>query len=245
MKKIALEPGFPNLRTMLEFSVFQKNLGQVQTRIAKACEACSRPAQNVRLLPVTKTHPVEASYFARRAGLLAVGENRVQEAVSKRPQGPPDLRWELIGHLQSNKTRLAVATFDRIQSLDSPELARRLASLCAEAGKVMPVLLQANAGADAAKSGAVDFDALRSLADVAFSLPQLRVEGLMTIPPLNADSSVARRSFETLRSWRDRLEAAFGKALPELSMGMSSDIEAAIAAGSTQVRVGTALFGSR
>ena len=230
---------------MLEFAVFQKNLEHLQARIVAACEACGRPTQSVRLLPVTKTHPAEVAHFVSRTGLLAIGENRVQEAAEKRPQAPPGLRWELIGHLQSNKARLAVTIFDRIQSLDSPDLARRLASLCTEAGKVMPVLLQANAGADAAKSGAVDFDALCTLAEATLSLPQLQVEGLMTIPPLDANPDIARRTFETLRIWRDRLETAFGWQFPELSMGMSGDIEAAIAAGSTQVRVGTALFGRR
>jgi pyridoxal phosphate enzyme (YggS family) len=234
-----------NNPTMSNRDEFLANLAAVRTRIEAACAVAGRPPQSVALLPVTKTHSFEAALFAYEAGLPSVGENRVQEAVEKRPLAPPSLRWELIGHLQSNKAKLAVETFDRVQSLDSVELAERLARLCREAGKKMPVFLQANSGADAAKFGSGDFDALARLAQRVTALPELRLEGLMTIPALDADLSVARRAFETLREWRDKLEVQLGTRLPELSMGMSGDLEEAIAAGSTLVRVGTALFGKR
>lgn len=221
------------------------NLAAVRQRIHAACAAANRDPASVALLPVTKTHPPEAALFAHEAGFVSVGENRVQEAAAKRPDAPAALRWELIGHLQSNKAAAALAAFDRIQSLDSIGLAERLDRLAADAGKVLPVLLQANSGADAAKFGTGDFDALLRLAERAAALPALRLEGLMTIPALDADTAVARRAFDTLREWRDALEARLGTRLPELSMGMSGDLEEAVAAGSTLVRVGTALFGKR
>ncbi|MDR2845266.1 MAG: YggS family pyridoxal phosphate-dependent enzyme [Puniceicoccales bacterium] len=230
---------------MLDNSIFLKNLAAVRTRIADACAACGREPRSVALLPVTKTHPADAAQFAYEAGLGAVGENRVQEAAEKRPLAPAGLRWELIGHLQSNKIKQAVATFDRIQSVDTPELATRLGRHCAEIGKTLPVLLQANASSDPAKFGAVGLDDLLRLVETAAAQPALHIEGLMTIPALDASPDVARRAFETLREWRGVLETRLGRTLPELSMGMSGDLEIAIAAGSTLVRVGTALFGHR
>ena len=176
--------------------------------------------------------------------MSAVGENRVQEAAAKRPLSPASLRWELIGHLQSNKAKLAVETFDRIQSVDSVDLASRLGRIAGELGKSVPVLLQVNAGDDPAKFG-TDLAGAPALLEAALTAPALKVEGLMTVPPLSDDPEVARRAFDRLRACRDDLAARFAVALPELSMGMSGDLELAIAAGSTCVRVGSALYGER
>ncbi|MDR1497807.1 MAG: YggS family pyridoxal phosphate-dependent enzyme [Puniceicoccales bacterium] len=226
---------------------FLKNLAIVRERINAACVASGRDPASVTLLPVTKTHPPEAAAVAYAAGLGAVGENRVQEAAAKRPLSPAGLRWELVGHLQGNKATLAATVFDRVQSLDSPQLAVRLARSLAAVGKVMPVLLQANTGGDTAKFGVANFDALLHLCDEAFSSQWLNVEGVMTVPPLESTTGngASRRAFARLREWRDALETRFGRALPILSMGMSGDIEDAVAEGSTLVRVGTALFGTR
>jgi len=229
---------------MVTYPEFEQRAQAVLARIRAACAACGRDPGSVRLLPVTKTHPVDAALFAHRLGLRAVGENRVQEAAAKRPAAPADLRWELIGHLQSNKAKLAVATFDRVQSLDRADLAARLGRLADEAGKILPVLLQVNAGDDPAKFGC-DLSDAPALLDAALAQPGLRVEGLMAIAPLSDDPEVARRAFDALRDCRDRLAAASGAPLPELSMGMSGDLEAAVAAGSTCLRVGSALFGER
>ena len=229
---------------MIRYEEFVAHVAEVRARIDAACVAAGRAPGSVTLLPVTKSHPVDAALYAQRAGFPAVGENRVQEAAEKRPHVPAGLRWELIGHLQSNKAKLAVATFDRIQSVDSPDLAKRLDRLAGEAGKVLPVLLQANAGADPAKFGA-DFDGLAALLDAALACPHLKVEGLMTIAPLDEHPDVGHRCFDNLRSWCDSLAGSRKVALPELSMGMSGDLEHAIAAGSTMIRVGTALFGAR
>ena len=229
---------------MVTYEQFEVSCQAVLARMAEACAKAGRPAASVRLLPVTKTHPVDAALFAARFGLPAVGENRVQEAAAKRPLAPTSLRWELIGHLQSNKAKLAIETFDRIQSVDSAELATRLGRIAGESGKSLPVLLQVNAGDDPAKFG-TDVAGAPALLEAALAAPALRVDGLMTVPPLSEDPDVARRAFDRLRTCRDDLAARVGVALPELSMGMSGDLEPAIAAGSTCVRVGSALFGER
>jgi pyridoxal phosphate enzyme (YggS family) len=236
---------------MLTYEDFSARVAVLEARIAAACGVAGRPHAEVRLLAVTKTHPADAVRFAARRGLAAVGENRVQEAAAKRAElavEVPTLRWELIGHLQSNKTGPAAATFDCIQSVDSEKLVRRLDASAGELGKTLAVLLQVNAGRDPAKFGAEPEDAPRLL-ETALACPHLRVEGLMTIAQLGATevetADHARRTFDNLRVMRDDFRTRFGVALPELSMGMSGDLEIAIAAGSTCLRVGTALFGER
>jgi pyridoxal phosphate enzyme (YggS family) len=154
------------------------------------------------------------------------------------------LRWELIGHLQSNKARLAATHFDRIQSVDSEKLLNALNRAAGELGKQLPVLLQINAGNDPAKFGVDPAEAPRLL-EFALTLPHLRVDGLMTIAPLSENAEVAQRTFANLREIRDTLATRFGISLHELSMGMSGDLDAAIAQGSTIVRVGSALYGPR
>ena len=243
---------------MITYEEFFSRVDAVEARIAAAARAAGRDPREVRLLPVTKTHPAEAAVFAARRGLAAVGENRVQEAAAKRPEAEAALaaaggggappRWELIGHLQSNKARLAAETFDRIQSVDTEKLLRHLDRAAGELGRPLAVLLQVNAGRDPAKFGCDIEDAPRLLA-AALAAPNLRIQGFMTIAPLGAGEAEAaehaRRTFATLRGLRDELATRFGVALPELSMGMSGDLELAVAAGSTCVRVGTALYGAR
>lgn len=236
---------------MLTYEDFSARVAALEARIAAACGVAGRPSAEVRLLAVTKTHPADAVRFAARRGLAAVGENRVQEAAAKRAElavEVPTLRWELIGHLQSNKSGPAAATFDCIQSVDSEKLVRRLDASAGELGKTLAVLLQVNAGRDPAKFGAEPEDAPRLL-ETALACPHLRVEGLMTIAQLGATEAEtadhARRTFDNLRVMRDDFRTRYGVALPELSMGMSGDLDIAIAAGSTCLRVGTALFGVR
>jgi pyridoxal phosphate enzyme (YggS family) len=229
---------------LIDYNTFRDRVEALRQRMADACRRAGRDPADVVLLPVTKTHPAAAAEYAARYGLPAVGENRVQEAVDKRAQAPAGLRWELIGHLQSNKARLAAAHFDRIQSVDSEKLLAALNRAAGELGKKLPVLLQINAGQDPAKFGAEPAEAPRLLA-FARAQPHLQVDGLMTIAPLSADPAVAHRTFANLRSIRDRLAAESGLPLRELSMGMSGDLEAAIAEGSTQVRIGSALYGPR
>ncbi len=229
---------------LITYDEFRVRADGVMAEIAAACAAAGRDPREVSLLAVTKTHPAAAADYAARYGLAAVGENRVQEGVEKRAQTTAAVRWELIGHLQSNKARLAAEHFDRVQSVDSEKLLRLLDRAAGELGRTLPVLLQINAGRDPAKFGAELEDAPALLA-AALALPHLRVDGLMTIAPLSEDPAVAMNTFANLRELRNRLAAATGTSLRELSMGMSGDFAAAIAAGSTQVRIGTALFGSR
>lgn len=229
---------------LIDFDLFEERARHIRERIAAACRAAGRDPATVHLLPVTKTHPVTAAEYAARAGFAAVGENRVQEAAAKRAEFTGALRWELIGHLQSNKAKLAAAHFDRIQSVDSVKLLSALDRAAGELGKKLPVLLQLNAGHDPAKFGADPTDA-SALLEAALARPHLQIDGLMTIAPLSDDPAVATRTFENLRTIRDELAARFGVPLPELSMGMSGDLEAAVAAGSTLVRIGTALYGPR
>ena len=230
---------------MIPFEVFEDNLSRLKARMQTACVDAGRSVESVQLLPVTKNHPVDAVEYAVRAGLCAVGENRVQEAGGKRGQvALLAVRWELIGHLQSNKVKDAVSIFDRVQSVDSIKLLKRLDRSAGEAGKRLLVLLQCNTGEDPNKYGFTVADMDAAL-EAALAAESLEVEGLMTIAPLSDDPDVAKGAFEGLRDLRNRLAAQYEVALPELSMGMTGDLEIAIAAGSTQIRVGTALYGGR
>lgn len=238
----------------MEHHNFCSNCDTIMQRLATACKAAGRSAEAVQVLPVTKFHPAQAVLHAARYGFAAVGENRVAELVQKKDECTAQLaasggqmpRWELIGHLQSNKARLAVTHADRIQSVDSIKLLQRLNQLCEELERPqLPILLQINAGDDPAKHGA-DLSDAPSLLDAALSLPRLKVDGLMTIAPLDAeDPAVAQECFDNLRQLRDALEATHATPLPVLSMGMTSDLEQAVRSGSTMVRIGTALFGQR
>src|SRR3954471_10672036 len=222
----------------IDYEVFRARCDALLGRIAEQCRAAGRKPQEVTLLPVTKTHPAAAAEYVARYGLAAVGENRVQEAIDKQGRTTAGVRWELIGHLQSNKAKLAAAHFARIQSVDSEKLLNALDRAARELGRKLPVLLQINAGNDPAKFGAEPADAPRLL-DAALAKPHLQVDGLMTIAPLSDDPAVARRTFANLRAIRDELAARSGRPLRELSMGMSGDLDAAIAEGSTLVRVGS------
>jgi PLP dependent protein len=237
-KQFHLSPMF------IAYEEFCRRVDTVRADIVAACVRAGRNPDEVGLLAVTKNHPPAAAEYAARYGLPAVGENRVQEGVDKRAATTAEVRWELIGHLQSNKARLAATFFDRVQSADSEKLLRLLDRAAGEAGKILPVLLQINAGRDPAKFGAELEDAPQLL-DIALTQQHLKVEGFMTIAPLSDDTSVAVRTFTTLRELRDRLAGETGAPLRELSMGMSGDFVEAIAAGSTLVRIGTALLGVR
>lgn len=235
----------------ISYEEFAHRADAIRAQIATACAAAGRDCSEVELLAVTKTHPAAAADYAARYGLRAVGENRVQETAEKRPLtaiSSRALHWELIGHLQSNKAKLAVQHFDRIQSVDSEKLLNHLDRAASELGKTFPILLQINAGDDPAKFGADLAEAPRLLT-AALAKKHLRIDGLMTIAPLGSTpdetAAHATRTFNNLRTLRDDLAARAGSPLRELSMGMTSDLALAIAAGSTIVRVGTALYGQR
>ena len=229
---------------MISYPEFCDRLAQVQSRMAAACRAAGRDPASVSLLPVTKYHPADAVEYVTRSGLPAVGENRVQEVSDKQTQVSLPVRWELIGHLQSNKASTAARLFDRIQSVDSAKLIARLNRAAEAQQKVLSILLQCNVAREVQKSGLLP-EALPAALEQALAAKYLKVDGLMMIAPIEDGSGCAAKAFEDLRQLQARMQVRFGIALPELSMGMTGDLEAAIAAGSTQIRVGTALFGER
>jgi pyridoxal phosphate enzyme (YggS family) len=238
----------PASDAFIDYAEFVRRADRVRALIAEACAACGRAPGEVQLLAVTKTHPSVSAEYAALYGLRAVGENRVQEAVEKRARTTAPIAWELIGHLQSNKAKIAAQAFDRIQSVDSEKLINVLDRAVGELGRRVPVILNNTAGTAAAKFGA-DLSEAPRLLETALAKTHLQVDGLMTIAPLGASPAEtadhAKRTFTNLRTLRDDLAARFGTPLPELSMGMSGDLPLAVAAGSTIVRIGTALFGSR
>ncbi len=217
----------------------------VRQRIAKAAGRSGRDPNAVRLVVVGKTWPAARVAEAVRAGATDLGENRVQEAAAKKP-GVPPARWHLIGPLQSNKARLALETFDVIQTIDRIRIVERLGRLLAEhwPQRRLPVLLEINTGAEPQKAGVAPEEA-EPLARTVLACPHLELEGLMTVPPFAADPEAARPFFRRLAALREQLQEALGTELSELSMGMSHDFEVAIEEGATMVRVGTAIFGPR
>lgn len=222
------------------------NLPRVEERIAEALERSGRGTY-VRLVAVTKGHPVDAVLAAHGAGLRAVGENRVQELEEKRAAAPTglDLEWHLIGHLQRNKVRRAVELFDMVHSIDSLRLAQELSKEAVRSGRTVRGLVQVNVSGEATKGGFGGDSAVDDVAAVV-ALPGLAVEGLMTMAPLTGDASVVRATFSSTRKLLDRcVGAGLDLAGRELSMGMSGDYEVAVEEGSTMVRLGTVLFGER
>ena len=223
----------------------RSNLDEVRERIAGAAARSGRDAGQVILVGVVKTVPPAIIGQALGLGLTDLGENRVQEADAHvAALGRAAARWHLIGHLQRNKVARAVALFDRVHALDSVELAEALSRRAVEAGRRMPVLVEVNVSGEASKFGVAP-EALMGLLERAAGLPGLTLEGLMTVGAKVARAEEARPAFARLRGLRDRAGPALGRALPELSMGMSSDFEVAVEEGATLVRVGTALFGGR
>ena len=223
---------------------FSERLETVRARVQAACARAGRNADDVRVLPVAKAFGPDAVREAAEAGVTEIGENRVQEARQKIPLCPGHLRWHMVGHLQRNKVRDAVRLFDMIHSVDSRRLLETIDAACAEEGKKMPVLLEVNVSGERSKFGMPPEDVPAAL-DGCGALFSLEVRGLMTVPPFAEDSEESRPFFRRLRELRDQWRLGSGLALDELSMGMSSDFEAAVVEGSTWIRLGTALFGPR
>jgi pyridoxal phosphate enzyme (YggS family) len=218
-----------------------ENLQAVRARIGRAAQAARRDGAAVTLLAVSKTHPVSRIAEARAAGQQAFGENYVQEAFEKMTalhlQGN-ELEWHLIGPLQSNKTRLAAERFQWVQTVDRAKIARRLSEQRPAGLPALNVLIQVNASAEKTKSG-VPLTEIPDLATIVASLPRLRLRGLMAIP----EPGAPRERYAEVRATFEGLKGRFG--FDTLSMGMSDDLELAIAEGATMVRVGTAIFGAR
>lgn len=225
----------------------RENLQWVQERLFAAAVRAGRRGEEITLIGVSKTHPAEAIREAYAEGLRHFGENRVQEWEGKQ-SGIQGLRatWHLIGHLQSNKASKAAKLFDCIDSIDDLVLAQKLNRVRGETegAAKLRVLIEVHIATEEAKSGA-QIEELPVLGEQVATLPMLDLAGLMCIPPFAESAEETRPFFSQLRELRDGLEKRIGRALPVLSMGMSHDFEVAIEEGATEVRVGTALFGSR
>ena len=227
----------------MTFQHLAANLRLVRDEIARVQAAEGRSGE-VGIVAVTKGHPVAAIEAAQAVGLRDVGENRVQELVAKHEQTRADVRWHLIGHLQTNKARYVPKRVWMVHSIDSVRVADALAQVVGRVGSgPLRVLVQVNVAGEEQKAGCAPRDAAALVAHAA-GLPELRLEGLMTMAPLTADECVQRRVFAGLRELRDRL-ATTDHPLPELSMGMTNDFRAAVAEGATILRLGTVLFGTR
>ncbi len=227
----------------VDAAAIKDGLARVRERIERAARAASRDPDEIRLVAVSKTKPAEAVRVAYAEGQRDFGENYAQELLEKAELlvDLPDLRWHFIGHLQSNKAKYVARVAHVVQTIDSPSLARELAKRVAHTNRgPLEVLVEVNVGGEAQKHGAAPGEVADVIAAIVAE-PLLKLRGLMTMPPHDLES--ARRAFEALSSLRN----AHGGAarLPELSMGMSDDLEVAIACGATIVRVGTAVFGAR
>jgi pyridoxal phosphate enzyme (YggS family) len=220
----------------------EERLEIVRSRIGAAARHAGRNPASIRLVLASKTQPAAAIRAAARAGARDFGENYVREALAKRAElaDLPEIRWHLIGHLQTNKAKTAAGAFALIQSVDSVRLAEAIVR--AQSSPRVHALIEVNLGGEASKSGVAP-DRVAAILDAARG--RLEIDGLMTIPPPAASAEAARPWFARLREMRDRLAAQSGLALSELSMGMTDDFEVAIEEGATIVRIGRAVFGER
>ncbi len=218
-------------------ATISENVQGVKARIARAARAAGRAPESVTLLAVSKTHAVDRVREACAAGLHAFGENYVQEAIAKM-DGLTGVEWHLIGPLQSNKSRLAAERFDWVQTVDRTKIAQRLSERRPADLAPLNVLVQVNVSAQASKSG-VRVEEVTRLAAAVAALPRLRLRGLMAIPAAGSDGG----EFARMKTLYESLAPQFG--FDTLSMGMTDDMEQAIAAGATMVRIGTAIFGPR
>lgn len=229
-------------------SSIQQNIEHITSQIRYDEQKCGRTPESVQLLAVSKTKPVEAILEAYQAGQTAFGENYVQEGVSKVQhfaEHYPDNRieWHFIGPIQSNKSRLVAEHFDWVHTIDRTKIAQRLNDQRPSELKPLQVLIQVNTSGEASKSGVTEAEVFE-LAELISRLPNLTLRGLMSIPANVSDYESQLHEFQKLATLKQTLEAQFPE-IDTLSMGMSGDMTAAIEAGSTMVRIGTAIFGSR
>lgn len=231
----------------------RENYQRVLNQIAESARRANRNPDEVRLVVVTKTQPIEIVQAAMEAGVRIFGENYPEEGVMKIQSlaAQSSVEWHMIGHVQSRKARLVADHFALLHSLDSLKLAQRLDRFAAEGNRTLPALLEFNIGGEESKSGwnAADesgWDALLPELAAIVDLPHVRVHGLMTMPPLGTDAEKSRRFFQSLRRLRDHLASRLPRAQwHELSMGTSTDFEVAVEEGATLVRIGTAIVGAR
>lgn len=225
-------------------SHIQYNLKDTLDSISSACAEANRPIEEVKLLAVSKTFPIEDVQTAYDCGQLMFGENKVQELEKKVPNLPKDIEWHLIGHLQSNKVAKAIELSDYIHAVDSIKLIQKIDRLSGELGKKPNFMLEVNISGEDSKYG-ITVPQLKECAEAAVQCKNAEFVGLMTMAPFDADEKELTHIFSSLRKLRDQLQSELNILLPELSMGMSSDYNIAIKAGATIVRIGTSVFGKR
>jgi len=226
-------------------STLSARVDAVRERIARAAARAGRASDSVRLVAVAKRHPADAVREAHALGLRAFGENYAQELVAKAAEVGPlaDIEWHMIGHLQTNKARVVAPVITMVHTIDSAQIANELAKRAAKISRSIRTLIEVNVAKDPSKTGCAPGELGAIIDAVRAAAGALELRGLMTMPPYSDDADAGRPFFAHLRD----LQARHGgpRALPELSMGMSHDLEAAIAEGATIVRVGTAIFGDR
>lgn len=220
------------------------NLINIHSRMQDAAQRVGRHVSDVRLVAVSKTYPSAVIQEAWNSGQRAFGENRVQDALPKIAELPAEAEWHFIGHLQSNKIRKALPAFTLIHGVDNLELAQQISRIAGEMRLTANILLEINVSGEASKFGFSPTD-LRQNLEGLLCLPNIRINGLMTMAPYSEDPETARPVFSKLRILRDELAAQSGQVLRELSMGMSGDFEVAIQEGATIVRIGSSIFGHR
>ena len=220
-------------------------LPRVRERVERAASACGRAVSSVRVIAVTKGHPLAAIDAALSAGLRDLGENRVEELEEKvRARGREGAIWHMIGHVQGRKARRAAELVHLIHSVDSESLAEKLSKVATEDGRDVHVLAQVNTSGEES-TGGLELDGAVEAVHRLAELPGLQVQGLMTMAPLVDDESVLHSAFARLREVREGVRRVTDRVGLELSMGMTNDLEIAIGEGSTMIRIGTALFGER
>ena len=225
---------------------FEANLVKVKRVIHEAASRSGRCADAIEIMAVTKTLPAAAVSEAIGAGIDIIGENRVREALGKFSGGNREHRLHLIGHLQRNKAKYIPGFFDCVESIDKIETAAALDHHCLEQGKTIGILLEVNTSGEETKSGFRSIDELKKAVYAVLDMRSIRLEGLMTIAPFTEDAGLVRRSFANLHTIFEEIRSAVDvDEFSTLSMGMSSDYVIAIEEGSTRLRLGTALFGSR
>lgn len=231
---------------MMSSAELAANLEVIRQRIAQACNAVGRTADEITIVGASKGQPVEHLQWAREAGVRVFGENRVQEALTKIEALPRDIEWHLIGPLQSNKVRKVVPKFTAVHSIDRPKIAQALDREAAQTGRQLLGFIEVNLAEEESKHGFVPDQLIGHLGDLQ-SLETLRIVGLMAIPPFEDDPQDSRKWFRQLRELRDTVfsHEAWSQRPGFLSVGMSHDYDVAIEEGATHVRIGTSLFGPR
>jgi len=221
-----------------------ENLERVREQIAQALAKTGRSNEDVELVAISKTHDAEKVREAVEAGQTLFGESKVQEARTKIPELPSNLRWHFVGHLQKNKIRHALPLFELVQSVDSLALAQEINRIAEEDGLHPRVLIEVNVAGEGSKFGFPP-EKLREEMESLLALPRLSILGLMCIPPIADEAEASRKYFVEVREMRDRIQTEFHVDLAQLSMGMTQDYAVAVEEGATLVRVGTAIFGER